>query len=161
MQNQFLLPLFFSLNFLYDCQSAWKRSKNSRIQLPKVPIVFDFYDLLFPYTQFGFIEWVLSTLHTKFVSGRSIVQIIFLSFFMLSAIKKKRNYYSKILKYFSGDFVAQNPWPEWVIVRCTFHGDIEPPIMITTTKSHLRYHLWSFLQFPLFVGFNLTHCGKT
>ena len=99
---------FFFVNFLYDCQSAWKRSKNSRIQLPKVPIVFDFYDLLFPYTQFGFIEqeWVLSTLHTKFVSGRSIVQIIFLSFFMLSAIKKKRNYYSKILKYFSGDFVA-------------------------------------------------------
>ena len=98
----FLLPLFFSLTSCTIAKVREKRSKNSRIQLPKVPIVFDFYDLLFPYTQFGFIEqeWVLSTLHTKFVSGRSIVQIIFLSFFMLSAIKKKEELLLKNFEIF-------------------------------------------------------------
>ena len=94
----------FFVDFLYDCQSAWKGQKIQGLLL-RLPIeIFFFFFKLF--LVFGFIEWVLSTPQNSFQGG--VLFNHFSSVFhaaLAVQIKKIEEIQLKILKYFSCDFV--------------------------------------------------------
>ena len=93
----------FFVDFLYDCQSAWKGQKIQGLLL-RLPIEIFFFSKLF--LVFGFIEWVLSTPQNSFQGG--VLFNHFSSVFhaaLAVQIKKIEEIQLKILKYFSCDFV--------------------------------------------------------